>query len=362
MNHRPPTSFVYESAPARVLFSAGATARLPDELDRLGRTRALVLATPDQRNAAEAIGQLIGQRCAGVLPSAVPHVPIETASAGRRAAADCDADCLVAIGGGSTIGLAKAIALETGHDIVAVPTTYAGSEMTPVWGITEGGAKRTGRDPRVRPRVVIYDVEQTLALPLGLSITSGLNAVAHCAEALYAPDGNPIIALLAEEGIAALARGLPALGEDDATGPREQCLYGAWLAGLSLGATSMGLHHKLCHILGGTWNLPHAETHAVLLPYACAYNAPAAAEAMGRIARALGEATAPAGLWALGRRLGAPSSLRELGLPETALATAAETAAGNAYANPRPVESEPLLAMLRDAWAGEAPRSGGYAP
>lgn len=360
MTYRLQPSFVFETQPCRVVFAAGATASLPTEIDLLGRRRVLVLATPDQVGAAETIGRMLDSRCVGVLPIAIAHVPIETAKIARREAGDRRVDCLVAIGGGSTIGLAKAIALESGIDIVAVPTTYAGSEMTPIWGITEDGQKRTGRDPRVRPRVVIYDVEQTVTLPIGLSVTSGLNAIAHCIEALYAPDGNPIISLVAEEGIAALSSGLARLLSDAAVEAREQCLYGAWLAGMSLGATSMGLHHKLCHILGGSWNLPHAETHAVLLPYACAYNAPAVPSAMQRIAQALGSETAPDGLWALARHLGTPRSLHEIGLPQAALDRVADLSVQNAYANPRPIARDAIRVMLQDAWRGDPPPASGY--
>jgi maleylacetate reductase len=287
------------------------------------------------------------------------HVPVEVADRAVELARSLGADGCVAVGGGSSIGLGKAIALRTGLPLIAVPSTYSGSEMTPVWGITENGAKRTGRDPAVLPRSVVYDPELTLELPVPLSVTSGINAVAHAVEALYAPDTSPLIALMAEEGVRALAGALPEL----AAGPRSldargRALYGAWLCGSCLGATTMGLHHKLCHVLGGTFGLPHAETHTVVLPYALAYNAPAAPEAATAVARALGAedaGAAPVALWELAGRLGAPRSLAELGLKESDLATAAAQAVSQAYANPRPVTEDGVLALLRAAYEGTPP-------
>jgi maleylacetate reductase len=287
------------------------------------------------------------------------HVPVEVADRAVELARTLGADGCVAVGGGSAIGLGKAIALRTGLPLIAVPSTYSGSEMTSVWGLTEHGAKRTGRDPAVLPRSVVYDPELTLELPVPLSVTSGINAVAHAVEALYAPDTSPLIALMAEEGVRALAGALPEL----AAGPRSldargRALYGAWLCGSCLGATTMGLHHKLCHVLGGTFGLPHAETHTVVLPYALAYNAPAAPEAATAVARALGAedaGAAPVALWELAGRLGAPRSLAELGLKESDLVTAAAQAVSQAYANPRPVTEDGVLALLRAAYEGTPP-------
>ena len=267
-------------------------------------------------------------------------------------------DGLVAVGGGSTIGLAKAIALRTGLPQVAIPTTYAGSEMTDILGETEGGAKTTRRSEAVRPEAVIYDVELTRSLPPGLSATSGLNAIAHAAEALYARDGNPVIALMAEEGVRALAAALPAIVADPGDmAARGDALYGAWLCGLCLGSASMALHHKLAHVLGGSFDLPHAETHAVLLPHAVAYNAPAAPVAMARLAHALGGRNPALALFDLAGRLGAPRALRDIGMPEDGLDRAVEAAVANPYWNPRPLEAGALRALLADAWAGRPPRA-----
>jgi alcohol dehydrogenase class IV len=348
--------FVHEGLPARVVFGAGSIERLPEELDRLGMRRSLVLCTPGQRGLAAEVVARLGTRAAGIFDGAVMHVPVEVAERARRAAVEAVADGCVAIGGGSTIGLAKAIALTSGLPIVAVPTTFAGSEMTPIHGMTEGGVKRTGRDVRVLPRTVIYDPGLSRNLPARVAGPSGMNAVAHCVEALYARDASPIVSLLAEEGIRVLARALPRVVSDVADlEARGDALYGAWLAGTCLGAVGMALHHKLCHTLGGSFDLPHAETHAAVLPHAAAYNAPAVPAAMARVARALGAPDAPGGLFDLARAVGAPASLAELGLPASALERAARQATEDPYWNPRPVDREAILALLVDAHGGRRP-------
>ena len=255
----------------------------------LGLTRVLVLCSPEQEDTGRAVAAALGERAAGVLPEARMHVPIEVARRARDRAAELGADGCVAVGGGSAIGLGKAIALEHELPVIAIPTTYAGSEMTPVWGLTEGGQKRTGRDVRVLPRSVLYDAELTLTLPAGMSVASGLNAVAHAVEGLYAPDATPIISLMAEEGTRALAAALPRIVADGGDlEARAEAQYGAWLCGAVLAATTMSLHHKLCHTLGGTLDLPHAQTHTVVLPHALAYNQPAAPDAVAALSRALG--------------------------------------------------------------------------
>jgi maleylacetate reductase len=347
--------FVHESLPSRVVFGAGSLDRLTTELDRLDCKRALVLAT--SRARAESVVTRIGSRVAGIFDKAVMHVPIETAHRARDEARRLDADVSVAIGGGSTVGLAKAIALELGLPILAIPTTFSGSEMTPIWGTTEGGVKRTGRDTKVLPRVVIYDPTLTLTLPPAVAGPSGMNAVAHCVEALYAENTNPVVSLMAEEGIRALAESLPTVvskpGDLDA---HAIALYGAWLAGACLGSVGMALHHKLCHTLGGSFNLPHAETHTVVLPYATAYNLEAAPDAMRRVSRALGGVkNSAAGLYALARRLQAPKALKEIGLQASDLDRAAQLATQNPYYNPRPVTREGVRALLEQAFHGRPP-------
>ena len=353
-------SFVYQALASRVVFGAGSLRQLGQEIDLLGAKRALVLSTPEQASSARRVAELLGARAAGIFPKAAMHVPIETAREARDEARRLGADCAVAIGGGSTTGLGKAIALESSLDsplpIIAIPTTYAGSEMTSIYGLTEAGVKKTGRDPRVLPRTVIYDPELSVSLPLGLSVTSGLNAIAHAAEGLYAVDGNPIAALMAEEGIRAIAAALPLLSADAGDlGARSDALYGAWLCGTVLGAVSMGLHHKLCHTLGGSFNLPHAEVHTVILPHALAYNAASAPEAMRRIARALGSTSAAGGVFELALKHGAPVALKDIGMPADGLDHAADLAVQNQYPNPRPLERAAIRALLQHAFDGERP-------
>ncbi len=351
-------SFVYNALPGRVVFGAGTLAQLPAELERLGAKRTLLLSTPGQAESARRLAASLGARAAGVYDKAAMHVPLAVAEDARRVARELGADCCVAVGGGSTTGLAKAIALTSGLPIVAVPTTYSGSEMTTVYGLTEGGLKRTARDARVLPKTVIYDSELTLGLPPAVSAASGMNAIAHCVEALYARDGNPITSLMAEEGIRALASALPILvSETQNLEARSEALYGAWLAGVALGSTGVALHHKLCHTLGGSFNLPHAQTHAIVLPHAARYNRDAAPEAMARVARALGAQDAPGGLYDLELRLGLRMKLSEIGMRETDLERAAQIALESPYPNPRPVEYAGVLELLHAAYEGRRPEA-----
>lgn len=351
------SSFVYNSVPQRVVFGAGSLQHLAREIDALGARRALVLSTPEQRPQAERVAAMLGGHAAGVFDRAVMHVPIETAREARQVAQRLGADCAVAIGGGSTTGLGKAIALDSGLPILAIPTTYAGSEMTPIYGITEAGMKKTGKDIRVLPRTVIYDPELSLSLPVGISVTSGINAIAHAAEGLYAVDSNPVMDLMAQEGIAALGRALPAIrATPQDPGARSDALYGAWLCGAVLGNVGMALHHKLCHTLGGSFNLPHAETHTIVLPHALAYNAEAAPQAMARILKALGGSSSAAqAVYDLARDNGAPVALRDIGMKESDLDLACEHALKNQYPNPRPLERDAIRALLQNAWEGVRP-------
>ena len=351
-------SFVYSGMPARVVFGAGALAQLPAEAERLGLRRLMVLATPQQAASAQAMAAQLGRSAAGVFAEAAMHTPVEVTERALRAVADMRADGLIAVGGGSTTGLAKAIALRTDLPQIVAPTTYAGSEMTPILGETRDGAKTTQRSLKVLPETVIYDVDLTLTLPPKLSATSGLNAIAHAVEALYAQETNPITTLMAEEGIRAFARALPVIAETpEDREARSDALYGAWLCGMCLGAVGMALHHKLCHTLGGLFDLPHSETHAIVLPHAVAYNAPAAPDAMARLARALGVADPAAGLHELALRIGAPVALKDLGMPHEGVARAAQLALANPYWNPRPLEPEGIRQLIENAWNGAPPRS-----
>ncbi|WP_458093489.1 maleylacetate reductase [Roseomonas sp. WA12] len=354
----PPLHFIHAPTAQRVVFGAGSLNRLAPELDGMGARRVLVLSTPGQRALGERALAAIGPRGVALHAEARMHVPVAIAEAASARATDLGADAVLAAGGGSTIGLAKAVALTTGLPIIALPTTYSGSECTSIWGLTQGGAKTTGRDPQALPALVVYDPTITLDLPAEISVVSGLNAIAHAVEVLYAPDGTPVTALMSEEGIRALAAALPRLlaAPHDAEA-RAEALYGAWLCGTVLGQATMGLHHKLCHAIGGGFDLPHAETHSVILPHATAFNAPAAPAAMARIARALGAAEAASGLWELAGRLGAPRSLAALGMQPSDLPRAVALAIASPYANPRPVTEAGVAALLARALAGDPPTS-----
>ena len=347
--------FVYSGLPMRVVFGAGSVAELAKEVDRLGAKRALLLATPGRTAMVKSVADPLGIRVAGVFDRVVMHTPLELAEEARRLAASVQADCCVVVGGGSTIGFGKAIALTSALPLLAVPTTYSGSEMTTIWGISEGGAKKTGRDPKVLPKTVIYDPALTLDLPPHVSAASGMNAMAHCVEALYAHDGNPIVSMMAEEGIRALASALPRVMENPkGIDARSDALYGAWLAGCTISTTSIALHHKLCHVLGGSFNLPHAETHSIVLPHAVRYNE-SAAEAMRRIERALGKRDAAAAIYDLEKKLRLPLRLADIGMKEQDLERAARIAADAPYPNPRKVEYAPVLELLRHAYEGVRP-------
>ena len=350
--------FSHEALPMRVVFGSGTIADLVGEVERFGAGRALVLGTPGRgAGLAQAVADSLGQHATGVHAGAVMHTPTHVTERALQIVDECCADVLVAVGGGSTLGLAKAIALRTGLPWIALPTTYAGSEMTPILGETAAGVKTTRRTPAVLPDSVVYDVDLTVDLPVAFSGASGLNAIAHGMEALYAPDANPLVTGVAEQGIAALARALPAIAKQPHdVDARSHALCGAWLCGVSLGAVSMGLHHKLCHVLGGAFDLPHAQTHAVVLPHVAAYNCDAAPGAMTALARALGTNGAARQLHALGAALGIESRLRDLGMPADGIETATDRVLESNCANPRPLERAAIRDLIARAWQGDSPR------
>lgn len=348
--------FVHESRPGRVVFGVGARERLTEEVERLGLRRLLVVCTPLQAGLAAALTKPLSERVAGLHPHAEMHVPVAAAAATVDRAREIGADGCLAVGGGSAVGLAKAVAKETGLPIVAVPTTYAGSEMTPVWGLTDATGKTTGRDPRVLPALVVYDPGLTVTLPAALSLTSGVNALAHSAEALYAPDASPIVSLIAAESVRALVSALPrVVAEPGDLEARADALYGAWLAGTALGATTMSLHHKLCHVLGGAFDLPHSEVHTAVLPHVLAVNLPAAPQALAALRQALDTEDPATHLFALSRDLGAEMSLARLGLPATGVDTVVSRVLAAPYANPVPVTETTLRRLLTSATAGTPP-------
>lgn len=352
--------FVHDVPASRVVFGPGRRAEVPAEVARLGATSVLLVAGDDLPvgdEIADALGRVLTRRFTEV----VMHVPVEVAARAVEEARSAAVDAVVAVGGGSAIGTAKAIAKESGLPIVAVPTTYAGSEMTPIWGLTENRRKTTGRDPRVLPKVVIYDPELTLTLPASLSADSGMNALAHLVEGLYAPDVSPLAMLTAQEGVRALASGLPKVARNPADlAGRSEVTYGAWLAGWTLGTTSMGIHHKICHTLGGTYDLPHAPTHSAVIPYAAAGNstyAPAAVAALEAAFRAAGREVdhAAGALWDLRHEIGATEALADVGFSPEDVRPAARIVVDGRPVNPRPVDLAVAEAVIEAARLGHRP-------
>jgi maleylacetate reductase len=349
------TRFTFDNPPGRVVFGAGSLAALPEEIARLGLKRALLISTPGRNTWLDSVGASLGQSFAGKFDRAMPHVPQDIADQAKSAAQSTRAECLIALGGGSAIGVAKAVALELELPIVAVPTTYSGSEMTPIYGITRNGSKETGRSSQVRPILVVYDPDLTLDLPARVTACSGLNAMAHCVEALYAVDANPLSSGAAMQAIMLLSMALPELARDPVNPvERSDALEGAWFAGFALGTVQMALHHKLCHTLGGAFDLPHADTHAVLLPYTAAFNRPAAKAEMRAVADMLDADDAPSALLRLATDIGAPLSLSSLGFDERDIDKAARLAVERQYPNPRPVTEEGIRDLLAAAFHGDS--------
>ncbi|MGH3208961.1 MAG: maleylacetate reductase [Trebonia sp.] len=350
--------FVHDTQPQRVAFGSGeAAANLRREIGNLGATRVMLIAAKAEADLADTIVADIPVALRH--DDVVMHVPVEVAERARAAAVANDVDALVSVGGGSTTGLAKAIALTTGLPIIAVPTTYAGSEATAVWGLTEGAKKTTGTDKKVLPKVIVYDAALTMSLPVAMSVASGLNAMAHCVDSLWAPSADPINAAFAAEGIRSLAAGLPRVVEDPMElDGREHALYAAYLSATAFASAGSGLHHKICHVLGGKYNLPHAQTHATVLPYVLAFNGPAAPDAERRIAAAFGGPSALDGLVALKQELDAPHALADYGFTGESIPEAAEAILPSVPpSNPRPVTVADLRALLRAAWSGDDPRT-----
>jgi maleylacetate reductase len=348
-------AFTHSTLGNRVIFGRGAKARVGEEVERLGISAALVLSTPRQGADAGALAEQISPRAVGTFTRATMHTPVEVTAEAIRVMERLGADGVVSLGGGSTTGLGKAIAARTGVPQVVIPTTYAGSEVTPILGETEGARKTTRRGPEILPETVIYDPELTDALPVSTSVASGLNAMAHAAEAIYARDGSPLFTVIAVEALAALHEALPAIVADATNhAARDRALYGAWLCGTVLAGVGMSIHHKLCHTLGGALNLPHAETHAVLLPYTIDFVEQSVPDALAPASAVLGSRAGQA-LYDFAAGLGAPQSLKGLGVAEGDLDMIAELATVSPYWAPRPVERAGVRELLERAWLGARP-------
>lgn len=348
-------AFTLDVRQPRVVFGPGSRATIAQELDRLGARRVLVIAGGHEEAAAAELEAALGDRAVARFGDIVQHVPVERAEAVRRLAREARADATVAFGGGSAIGFGKAVALELDVVQVAVPTTYAGSEMTPIWGLSEGGRKRTGVAHRVLPDAVVYDPELTLTLPPAVSGPSGMNALAHAVEALYGPGANPVTSLLAFEAVRVLHRSLPEVcSEPSDLFSRTEALFGAHLAASALAVAGTALHHKTCHVLGGMFGLSHADMNAVVLPHALRYNETAIAEQYARLAETLHADPAEA-LYDLARRIGAPAGLAQIGMPHDGLTEAAHRVVEEAAGNVRPPDVESVRSMLEDAFHGRPP-------
>lgn len=350
--------FHYAPLPWNIIFGVGAVNRLPEELGKLGLENTLVLSTPEQVDSAREIDSLLGEQSAGIFSEAKMHVPRETVDLAIAKVHELRADCTVSLGGGSTTGLGKALALELDLPNIAIPTTYAGSEMTNIWGITENSRKVTGRNNKVVPSLTIYDPELSLSLPARIAAPSGLNAMSQAVVNLTSGELNPMVSLMALEAVRALADSLPKIIHDPQDiEARSAALFGASLAGASLGTGTTSLHHRLCHTFGGSFNTPHAETHTVLLPHCVAYNSVASSDGTAKLAQALGASNAAQALLDLAKRTGAPTTLEEIGVKESDLSEAARIATETPMNNPEPVTTARVEALLRNAWRGSAPEA-----
>lgn len=351
--------FHYKALPLDVYFGNGKSKQVKEVLQQYGYHKVLVITTPEQEQAGLKLVEQLHELAVGVYPYAVMHVPVEVAEQAVEYVKNNQIDCCLALGGGSTIGLAKAIALKVHTPIIAIPTTYAGSEMTTVYGMTENNLKTTGKDIHVLPKGVIYDPELSLTLPAQISACSGMNAMAHAVEALYAQDKNPIVSLMAIESIKSLKDALPAIVKNSQDiEARQKAMYGAWLAGICLGSVGMAIHHKICHTLGGTFNLPHAQAHAIILAYSVHYNRNADTEAMDRLAEALGVSSREdvgTAIYQLNQSLHIPLSLKEIGLPQQGAAEVAHIICDSPYYNPRGYDYDELLGLLTRAYQGLPP-------
>jgi maleylacetate reductase len=343
-------SFTHEVSPQRVVFAAGALTRVGDEAERLSLSQALVVATPGSgARLGQKVVEVLGARAAGLHAHAVIHVPKAVAEAGLAAARAFKADGLVAAGGGSAIGLAKAISRETALPIIAIPTTYSGSEATTIFGITDGTRKVTGRDAKVLPRTVIYDPELTLGLPPAVSAASGMNAIAHCVESFWADGRTPVTLALASEAMRRFGKNLPTVVANGADHEaRGECLVAAWLSGTVL-SVSNGLQHKLAHVLGGL-GLPHAEAHAIILPHVTRFNLSGAPEAKARLAEALDCDDPATALADMLTNFPIPHRLRDVGFDAAKIDFAAGEIAVQAIKSPRPVSAADVRELLRAAY------------
>lgn len=351
-------TFTYVGFPCRVVFGPGKIDTLSDEIGYLGAKRVMFCCTPGRE---EQVTQLAGTSVdhrVKICPIAKSIISEDLVVEGRRRAKQFGADCLVTFGGGSALGLAKLIALEFDIPIIAIVTTYAGSETTGLRGMFEDGKRVLKRSSRMLPKTIIYDPELSVSLPLEISIASAVNSMAHAVSSFLGEHPNPVTNLIAEEGLRVMRSALPRIADSPVdVNARGDALYGAWLCGSTLNTAGVVFHHKVCHVLGGSFKLPHAITHTIILPHSTGYNRDYAPEAMSRIARAFGDENSDAAgeVFDLLTHIGAPTTLKDIGMSGSDLDEAAKLITTDPYFNPGPVEYEPVREMLDDAWSGTRP-------
>lgn len=352
-------SFTHLAMPGRVVHGAGRVAELADEVAALGAERVMFCCTKSRVPAVKQLAATLGDRVAGICDAAKIFVPLTAVEPGREMAADLGADCLVSYGGGTAVGLAKAIALEQGQPIVSIVTTYSGSETTALQGIIgHDGVRVNYRDMRMLPRTLIYDPELMVDVPLDVSVASGFNSISHAVSSYLGKDANPVADMYSENGIRTMSAALVKLAENPRDiDARSDAMQGAWLCGMTIMSSGTTIHHKIAHVLGGGFDLPHGPTHAVVLPHSTSYNRDQAPDAMAGIGRAFGVAPedAPNALFDLLGKSGAVESLRGLGLPESALDEAADRIMIDRYFNLRDYDRDAIRALLQDAWEGRPP-------
>ena len=347
--------FQFECHSPTVLFGAGRVTDLAGRLDQIGKSRALLVTTKGGARRYREVAEVLASRLRASFDGALPHCPLEVANAALDAFRQRECDAVVTVGGGSTVGLGKYIAAETGAPHIALPTTLSGSEMTPLFGVLVNGEKRTRREPRALANTVIVDPVLAQSLPIRETATTGMNALAHCIEALYVPKSNPLTSQLALTGIDILYRALKKLAyEPTDLEARTEAAYGATIGGLMVNSVGIGMHHRICHVLGGRFEVPHGESNCVVLPHVLAYNASAIPEACAMMELAMGTHPAVA-LQRLVSDLGAPVALRESGVPVDSIATIAGECFHHIDHNPLPVDEAAVLKLLQAAWAGQEP-------
>lgn len=347
---------VYNATPSSIIFGAGTLSRVAEAVEAHGARRAVVVSTPGRQGLAQRVVSLLGDRCCGIIPEAVSQVPIELARRGRKLAAEMEADCIVSVGGGASVGLGKGIGLEYAKPIVAIPTTYSGSEMTGFCGITIDGVKRMHKSLDMLASTVIYDPELSVGLPLDVSMASAMNALAHCVDSVYVSTISPIILSAAHEGAAVLMHAMPRVAANPSDiAARTDLLYGAYLAGAAL-TGGFAYQHGVAHTLGGSFGIAHGLSHALVLPHVASYNMRHAPGQLGRLARSMGVPAIGPAIFDILKTVGLPTSLAEVGFRESDIERAAAiTVETDNGLNPGPVSIDDVRALLKDALEGRRP-------